>query len=126
MLREEKDKQVGEMRGEVASLVWQLQCRSQIHLVPCQSTPPLCFTITYFNKLKADRKDWTSPDVYTHEQGYKIHVTVDPDHFGSVSRCVWAKPGEHDARLKWPARASSPYSSSTSTETTPTSPERVQ
>ena len=105
-LREEKDKQVGEIREEVASLIWELQCRPQIHLVPCQRTPPVCFTLDSFNKLKADKKTWTSPDMYTHEQGYKVHVTVNPDYNSSVSVCVWAKPGEHDARLKWLARAS--------------------
>ena len=108
-LREEKDKQVGEIREEVASLVWQLQCCPQIHLVHnmhCQSTLPLCFTLDNFSKRKAARKIWTSPDLYTHEQGYKIHVMVYPDYGDSVGVRVWAKPGEHDARLKWPARAS--------------------
>ena len=78
----------------------------QLHHVPYQSTPPVCFTLDNFSKLKAGGKTWTSPDMYTHEQGYKIHVKVYPDHHGNVSVCVWAKPGEHDARLKWPARAS--------------------
>ena len=114
-LREEKDKQVGEIQEEVASLVWQLQFlggRLQLHHVPYRSTPPVCFTLDNFSKLKAGGKTWTSPDVYTHEQGYKIHVTVIPDFRGDfffgdgVGMHVYAKPGEYDARLKWPARAS--------------------
>ena len=55
----------------MASLVWQLQCCPQIHLVhnmPCQSTPPSCFTLDNFSKRKAARKIWTSPDLYTHDQ----------------------------------------------------------
>ena len=81
------------------------------HLQPHQeSTPPVSFTIDNFSKLKADGKTWTSPDFYTHEQGYKIYVMVDPDYCGhvvsGVGLRVWAKPGEHDAWLKWPARAS--------------------
>ena len=103
-LREVKRKQVGETREEVARMSLQLQLVS--HHMPYRSSPPLCFTVHNFNRLKADRKTWTSPDLYTHEQGYKISVKVYPDHGSGVSVYVWAKPGEHDARLKWPARAS--------------------
>ena len=108
-LREEKDRQVGEIREEVARMSLQLQLLGghlQLHHVPYQSTPPVCFTLDNFSKLKAGGKTWTSPDMYTHEQGYKINVIVHPDYCGSVSVYVRAKPGEHDAELEWPARAS--------------------
>ena len=109
-LREEKDRQVGEIREEVARMSLQLQFLGghlQLYHVPYRSTPPVCFTLNNFSKLKAGGKFWTSPALYTHKQGYKIHVLVDPDNYGGgVRACVWAKPGEHDARLKWPARAS--------------------
>ena len=109
-LREEKDRQVGEIREEVARMSLQLQFLGGhlqlLHHVPYRSTPPVCFTLDNFSKLKAGRKSWTSPDMYTHEQGYKIHVTVDPDLRRGVCVAVYAKPGEHDARLKWPARVS--------------------
>ena len=112
-LREENDKQVGEIREEVASLVWQLQflggCLQPCH-APYQSTPPVCFTVHNFNELKADQKTWTSPDLYTQKQGYKICVAVDPNGWSGsgyiVRVAVCVKPGEHDAQLKWPARAS--------------------
>ena len=108
-LREENDRQVGEIREEVARMSLQLQLLGghlQLHHVPYQSTPPVCFTLDNFSKLKAGGKTWTSPDMYTHKQGYKIHVIVHPDYCGDVGVYVRAKPGEHDAELEWPSRAS--------------------
>ena len=110
VLREEKDKQAGEIREEVARVTLQLQFLSshlQLHHVPYQSVPPVCVSVNNFGKLKADRKTWTSPDLYTHERGYKIFIMVN---FGTSSigpyMKIGAKPGEYDAQLKWPARAS--------------------
>ena len=76
-LREEKDRQVGEIREEVARMSLQLQFlggHPQLYHTPYRSTPPVCFTIDNFSKLKSAKKTWTSPDLYSHEQGYKIHV----------------------------------------------------
>ena len=108
-LREEKERQVGEIREELARMSLQLQFLGghlQLYHMPYRSTPPVCFTLDNFSKLKAGGKTWTSPDLYTHEQGYKIHVKVNPDGVSYVHIGVWAKPGEHDAQLEWPARAS--------------------
>ena len=106
----EKDKLMKEMKVEVESLTYQLQVQGilQLQHVPYRCTPPVCFTMNNFNKLKTDNKTWTSPDLYTHEGGYKIYFRVNPNGFfndGNVSVLLYSKPSKFDNQLKWPVKA---------------------
>ena len=75
--------------------------------MPYRCTPPVCFTVNNFSKLKAEKTKWHSPDLYTHEQGYKIYFLVFLNEASThVGVEVCGKRGEYDAQLRWPARAS--------------------
>ena len=79
----------------------------QLQYVPNRCTPPVCFTMNNFNKLKTDLGDWTSPDLYTHEGGYKIYFRVIPNSVLNSNAFVYpsTKSGEFDDQLKWPVKA---------------------
>ncbi len=66
-------------------------------------------TMTDFKKYKANKSVWDSPPVYTHHQGYKIYLIVEPNGFDTgkgthVSVFVHFMRGEFDDSLKWPFR----------------------
>ena len=65
--------------------------------------------MTDFEQYKANGTSWYSPPVYTHHQGYKIHLNVDANGFNigkgtHVTVWVYFMRGEFDDSLKWPFR----------------------
>ena len=71
--------------------------------------PSAVLTMTNFQRHKKDKDDWYSPPVYTHHQGYKIHLRVVANGYDSakgthVSVFVHFMRGEFDDFLKWPFR----------------------
>ena len=112
-LKDEKDKQIREIQTELENLTYQLQVQGivqgtvrspvQLQHVPYRSSPPVCFTVRNFNKLKTDNQQWTSPDLYTHEGGHMIRFTVHPNGAANhitVTVSLHAKPGELDQHVE--------------------------
>ena len=65
------------------------------------------FTMNKFEEYKRDNGTWYSPDFYTHPNGYKMCLRIDPNGSASgrgthLSVFVCLMQGEFDDQLKWP------------------------
>ena len=70
---------------------------------------PIDFTLSTFEEQKRQNDVWYSPAFYTHPQGYRMCLRVDPNGYGdgmgthvSIFTCIMR--GIFDANLKWPFR----------------------
>ena len=76
-----------------------------------QLKPPVAvFKVPKFQKLRAQRKDWNSPPFYTHPNGYKMCLNIEPNGCESgtgthVSVFVCLMKGENDGSLTWPCKS---------------------
>ena len=70
-------------------------------------TVRLSFAMTNYMHYLESRDPWFSPPLYTHKQGYKIHLRVDANlhEQGNVSVVAFTTKGEYDHLLQWPLRA---------------------
>ena len=77
-------------------------------LEPVLTSLPVEFTMTDFEQHTRNKEVWYSPPFYTHPQGYKLCLRVDPH--SSSSDCivigVHLMLGEFDHVLKWPFEGS--------------------
>ena len=65
------------------------------------------FIMTDFNEYQMDGEEWFSPHFYTHSNGYKMCLRVNPSGSGPgkgthLSVYVFLMRGEFDDQLKWP------------------------
>ena len=68
---------------------------------------PIEFTLSDFEWQKKQCHAWHSPAFYTHPQGYRMHLEVHPNGWGSalgthVSIFTYIMQGPFDGGLKWP------------------------
>ena len=70
---------------------------------------PIEFTLAKFENQKRQNGIWYSPAFYTHPQGYRMCLRVDPNGYGggigthvSIYSCLMQ--GAFDTNLKWPLR----------------------
>ena len=73
-------------------------------LEPVLTSLPVEFTMTGFEQHKRNKEVWYSPPFYTHPQGYKLCLKVDPSGNGCTCIVVGAcmMQGDFDDLLKWP------------------------
>ena len=69
--------------------------------------PPVEFTMMDFLHKKTANTDWDSPPFYTHPQGYKMCLNLEPNGCGTgkgthISLYAALMKGEHDDSLQWP------------------------
>ena len=69
--------------------------------------PPVEFTMMDFLHKKTADTDWDSPPFYTHPQGYKMCLNLEPNGCGEgkgthISLYAALMKGEHDGSLQWP------------------------
>ena len=71
--------------------------------------PKIEFTMTDFEEYRRDNDHWHSPHFYTHPNGYKMCLRVDPNGYvygpgkgTHLSVYVFLMQGEFDDQLKWP------------------------
>ena len=79
------------------------QLRSHLCLLPVR------FKMNNFRQLRRNDDTWDSPPFYTHDQGYKMCLEVEPngsgDGYGThLSVFVCLMKGEFDSMLNWPFR----------------------
>ena len=77
---------------------------------PANITPPCIVTMYQYSLFKNNNSDWVSTPFYTSERGYKLHLSVYANGWGSgkgthLSVCVYLMKGEYDEELKWPFNA---------------------
>ena len=96
---EEKDHQIRTLEDE--------QNRLRIEV----GIPPYCITLSNFQDMKAKKVSINSPPVYTHNNGYKFQLSIQPKGILSnvrsrtyVAVSVFQLKGDHDDILKFPAR----------------------
>ena len=82
--------------------------RSLVPLYTHIGIVPIDFVMPDFKILKYDGEDWNSEAFYTHPQGYRMSLRVEP-HGGSrratwVSLYIHLMRGEFDNSLSWPFR----------------------
>ena len=78
----------------------------------CESNVLLCPVIlkmSEFAKRKQEEEEWFSPSFYSHNQGYKLCLNVDPNGYNNskgTHMSVWLclTKGPYDDKLPWPLR----------------------
>ena len=100
-----------EMLDELNQTISKLQQRQNVSEASASIINVLnrSFVLENFSKEKAKSKtsEWKTPPVYTHLNGYKFCIGIDPngdgDSLGKAMRMeLWPMKGPNDYRLKWP------------------------
>ena len=100
---QEKDRQMKKVEGELQQKIESLERR-------VYNCPPFEFTMTEFNKHKANNTKWFSPPFYSHPRGYKLCLAVYANgyhdgHKGKyLNSFICVMQGEYDDILTWPKR----------------------
>lgn len=71
---------------------------------------PVEFQMSQFSQYLQEKKQWQSPVFYSHLEGYRLCLLINPEERGKdnelyVSVFVCVLQGEYDDRLKWPVLA---------------------
>ena len=125
----ERDKQLAEMRNQIAHLFDHMNSHNEELLEQKRASesaallsvkrlnseagvyPPIEFTMTNFLKHKTQDLEWDSPEFYSHSSGYKLKMKVYANQklLGSgtnMSVYFYVLRGEYDGHLEWPRKIS--------------------
>ena len=104
---ERKSKQLENTEASIAGTVEAVQTLQIPKPIGISCVQPVMFTIDNFRKRMTINDLWLSPPFYTHNGGYKMCISVQPngarDAYGRfVSAGIHFLMGEYDDYLKWP------------------------